>query len=406
MSNERLQNSPLSGLRVVDFTHFLAGPMATMILADLGADVMKIENPAKGDDMRHFPPFDPRLDGQGPAFLWSNRNKRSVGINLKTEQGRAIARELVMGADIVVENFSGQVMKKLGLDYASFADAHPRLIYCSVAAYGRTGSLANRPGFDPVMQAEAGFMSLNGYDDRPGVRTGSSVIDISTGMMASNAIMAAVIARFRTGRGQHVEVSLHDTAFTMTGYVTAQHLFTGYEPKRNGNGSPDTVPTGVIDTADHPIFLVCSNTVIFQRLFRDVLNMPEIADDPALFAPRDRLAQKERVVGLVQEAFRKDTRDNWLAKLRAASVTAGAVRTIAEAVRSEEVAQRGLVTHIPHPTAGTVPNVALPMRFSDTPVVAPVAAPMLSQHTEEVLREALGFDDKQIEEARASGAFS
>jgi crotonobetainyl-CoA:carnitine CoA-transferase CaiB-like acyl-CoA transferase len=397
--------SPLAGLRVIDFTHFLAGPMATLILADGGADVIKIENAARGDEFRHFQPPDPRLGGEGPPFLWCNRNERSVALDLKSEAGREIALALVKDADIVVENFSGRVMNKLGLGYETLSKMNPRLIYCAVSAYGREGPFADRLGFDPVVQAESGFISLNGFPDREGVRTGASVMDMSTGMMASNAILQAVIARYRTGRGQRVEVALYDTAITMIGYVATQHLFSSWEPRRVGNGSADTAPTGVFQASDKPFFLVCSSTPTFQRVFRDVAGMPEIADDPELMKPPGGMAQQARLIGILREVFAKHPRDHWLVKMRECGVPAVAVRTVEEALNSPETLSRGLVTHVTHPTAGTVPNVAGPMRFSETPVVAPVAAPVLGQHTREVLREILAFDDARMEQAARSGAF-
>lgn len=399
------RDGPLAGLRVIDFTHFLAGPVATQILADGGAEVLKIEDASRGDAFRHFLPPDERLGGEGVPFLWCNRNKKSIALDLKSAAGRDIALALAKDADIVVENFSGQVMVRLGLGYETLAAANPRLIYCAISAYGREGEFADRLGFDPVMQAESGFMSLNGYEDREGVRTGSSVMDISTGMMASNAILSAVVARVRTGRGQRVEVALYDTAVTMTGYVTLQNLFNGWQPKRVGNGSADTVPTGVFHAVDGPFFMVCASTVIFQRVFRDVARMPEIAHDAELIRPAGRMAQRERLVGMLGKLFASNTREHWLARLQQAGVPAGPVRTVEEALHSPETRARGLVTQLPHPTAGNVPNVAFPMRFSDTPVVAPVAAPRLGEHTQQVLRELLGFDEAQLSEAARDGAF-
>jgi crotonobetainyl-CoA:carnitine CoA-transferase CaiB-like acyl-CoA transferase len=396
---------PLAGLRVIDFTHFLAGPVATMILADGGAEVVKIEDPARGDAFRHFLPPDERLGGEGVPFLWCNRNKKSVALDLKTDAGRDIALALVKDADVVVENFSGQVMKRLGLGWDTLSALNPRLVYCAISAYGREGEFADRLGFDPVTQAESGFMSMNGYDDRDGVRTGSSVMDISTGMMASNAILSAIVARGRTGKGQRVEVALYDTAITMTGYVTLQNLFNDWQPRRVGNGSADTVPTGVFHASDGPFFMVCASTAIFQRVFRDVAGRPDIADDEELKRPAGRMAQRQRLVDMLATLFSTDTRVHWLARLKQADVPAGAVRTVAEALCSPETKARGLVTQLPHPTAGMVPNVAFPMRFLGTPAPAPVAAPTLGQHTREVLGALLGYDAHRFDEASRAGAF-
>ncbi|MGH8812602.1 MAG: CaiB/BaiF CoA transferase family protein, partial [Advenella sp.] len=239
----------LEGIRVVDFTHFIAGPFATMILADMGADVIKIEAPDRGDDFRQYPPFNESL-GLAAPFLWSNRNKRSLAIDLKSAEGLAIVQELIASADVVVENFSTGVMKRLGLDYQACSKNNPKLIYCSISAYGRDGSFSDRLGFDPIAQAESGFISMNGYADREGVRALSPVMDISTAMMASNAILGALVARARLGKGQELEVSLFDNAILMTGYATLQHLFTSTEHSRHGNTSPDTCPSGAFRAKD------------------------------------------------------------------------------------------------------------------------------------------------------------
>lgn len=398
----RLQSSALGGLRVIDFTHFIAGPMATMILADAGADVIKIEKP-KGDDQRYFAPSEARLDGQGASFLWANRNKRSITLDLKTDAGRAIAQALVRSADVVIENFTSRVMAQYGLDFETLSRENPGLIYCSVSAFGRSGELADRAGFDTIMQGESGFMSLTGYPDRDGVRTGPAVMDMACAMMASNAILIALAARQRTGQGQHVDVPLFDTAVLMTGFMTTQYLFSGKVPKRNGNVSNDVVPSGVFPTADLPVFITCTSTSLFRRLFIDVLKMPEVGDDPELQRIDGRLAQRERVIDILTRALATDTCENWLKRLDAAKVPAGAVRTLPEALESREVKARGLVTQVPHPTAGQVPNVALPLHFSGTPVVPPVAAPMLGQHTDEVLREVLGYSEAKLAELRAAG---
>lgn len=230
----------LEGVRVVDFSHFIAGPFATMILADMGAEVIKVEAPDRGDDLRRYPPVNAELK-QGAPFLWTNRNKRSVAIDLKSPQGIEIARELIAHADVVVENFSTGVMTRFGLDYESCRKIKPEIVYCSVSAYGRDGAFADRLGFDPIAQVESGFVSMNGYADREGVRALSPVMDISTAMMACNAILGALVARERSGMGQAIEVSLFDNAVLMTGYATMQHLFSG----ANLSGAATRVQTPV-----------------------------------------------------------------------------------------------------------------------------------------------------------------
>jgi len=393
---------PLAGLRILDFTHFVAGPLSTMILADLGAEVIKIESP-RGEDFRQFPPADPALGGEGSPFLWANRNKKSVVLNLKSDEGLAIARDLVAGADVLVENFSTGVMDRIGLGYDEVRTINPDLIYTSVSAYGRSGPHADRLGFDTVVQAESGFMSFNGFPDRDGVRVQPVIMDSSTAMMAANGILAALFGRERGAQGQRLDISLYDTSILMTGYGSMQYLMNGVEPSRVGNSSNDTAPTGVFHTSDSAFFVSSSNTAIFQRIFR-VIGRDDIADDPALQDRMERLERREWMRSILSEAFAKEPWAHWAPMLRAAGVPAGEMRTLAAALQSEETRAAGLVTRVPHPTAGFVPNIALPIRMSETPLVDPVAAPILGQHTRSVL-EAMGYDRDRLVELQRAGAF-
>lgn len=395
----------LAGLRVVDFTHFVAGPLATMTLADFGADVVKIEAPVKGDDFRHYPTVDPEIPAQGGPYLWTNRNKKSLALDMKSAAGLEIARALIAGADVLVENFSSGVMERFGLDHATCLALNPRLIYCSVSAYGREGAYADRLGFDPIVQAESGFISMNGYDDRQGVRTGAAIMDTATAMSATNAILLALLARARDGKGQRIEVALYDTAILMTGFGAMQHLTTGYEPRRNGNVSPDTCPSGVFMTADKPVYINCGNDKIFQRLFGQVFERPDIAEDPVYSQRAERLKHREAIFKIMDEAFARHPWSHWAPRLRAASVPHGQVKTLGEALASDESRSRGLITRIPHPIKGWVPNIATPLRLSRTPAVAPQAAPAVGEHSEEVLRDTLGYDDARIAHLRTEGAF-
>src|SRR6201992_1165737 len=282
----------LEGIRVVDFSHFIAGPFATLFLADMGADVIKIEAPGKGDDLRRYPPVHPDLK-HGAPFLWNNRNKRSVSIDLKSPEGLQVVRELIATADVVVENFSTGVMQRHGLDYEACRKLKPEIIYCSVSAYGRDGAFADRLGFDPIAQVESGFVSMNGYPDREGVRALSPVMDISTAMMACNAILGALVSRERSGFGQAIEVALFDNAVLMTGYASLQHLFTGAVPQRHGNTSPDTCPSGVSMSQKKPFYINCGNNKIFHRLMAQVVERPDLADDPVLADRDGRIGRRE-----------------------------------------------------------------------------------------------------------------
>jgi crotonobetainyl-CoA:carnitine CoA-transferase CaiB-like acyl-CoA transferase len=391
----RPANAPkaLDGLRVVDFTHFIAGPFATMMLGDMGADVIKIEAPVRGDEYRYYPPAHPQDSTIGAPYLWSNRNKRSIAIDLKSEEGQRIARELIATADIVVENFSTGVMERLGLDYETCRESNPNVIFCSVSAYGREGAFADRLGFDPVAQAESGFVSMNGYADRLGVRALSPVMDISTAMMACNAMLGALVARERTGKGQKIEVCLFDNALLMTGYASMQHLFTGDEPQRHGNTSPDTCPSGAFHASDGSFYINCGNNKIFHRLAKDVLEMPELTADDA-FGDRDiRIKRRGELFPILEEAFAKQPWSYWQQRMRAASIPCGEIRTVGEALRSPEATERKIVSRLPHPDLGWVPNINLPFRFSETPIVDPVPAPRIGEHSQSILTDVLGYTE-------------
>ena len=394
----------LEGIRIVDFSHFIAGPFATMILADMGAEVIKIEAPSRGDDLRRYPPVHPELQ-HGAPFLWTNRNKESVALDLKSREGADVARELVATADVVVENFSTGVMERFGLDYESCRKIRPEIIYCSVSAYGREGKFADRLGFDPIAQVESGFISMNGYADREGVRALSPVMDISTAMMACNAILGALVSRERSGLGQAVEVSLFDNAVLMTGYATMQYLFSGANPQRHGNTSPDTCPSGVFQAQDCAFYINCGNDKIFQRLMSQVIDRADLASAEIYATGPDRIRRRDELFTILGEAFARQPWLHWQSRMRAAGVPCGQVRTVGEAIRSPEAMERGLVTRIPHDKLGWVPNVSLPIRFSRTPIVDPVAAPAVGQHTEAVLRERLGYDAARFAGLAEAGAF-
>jgi formyl-CoA transferase len=389
-------------LRVIDFSHFIAGPMCTLFLADMGADVIKIENAANGDDFRRF---QPHLGGEGVPFLWVNRNKKGVALDLTNEIAQKIAAELVASADILVENFSRGVMERFGLGYDAMHKLNPRLIYCSVSAYGRDGAMADRLGFDPVIQAETGFMSMNGFPDQPGVRTGPAIMDISTGMTAAIAVLGALAARQSSGRGQRVETALFDTAALMLGFHASNYLATGRNPTRAGNRSADSTPTGTFQTADAPLYITCANDRTFRRLVTTVLERPELAADPRFVSNRDRMAHRDELTVIIEGILAGDSSERWAAKMQAAGVPAGVVRTIEGAFRSFEMAERALASCIPHPTAGEIPNIGSPLRFSETPVLDPIAAPTLGQHTTEVLERVLGYGPERIAELTAGGAF-
>jgi len=392
----------LDGLLVVDFTRVVAGPACTQTLADFGAEVIKIENPDGGDDTRHYEHAD--LAGESAAFVSLNRNKRGIALDLTKPAACDVARELIARADVVVENFSSGVMKKYELDYASVAPGNPRLVYCSISAYGRKGPFASRPGFDPITQAESGFMSLNGFPDGPPVRTGPPAVDMLTGMSACNAILLALYARDRLGRGQHVEVALFDIALAMTQFYGMAYLMTGVNPSRQGNSPNGSPSVGVYHASDAPFYIACANDRLYRRLVIEVLGRPNLSSGE-FGDRRSRTANKEKLRAILTGIFVQDTRENWVAKMKAANIPVGYLRTVEEAFNSPEVRERHRLSQIPHPAAGTVPNIESPLSLGLTPVIDPVAAPLLGQHTREVLSRKLGYDDARITALADAGVF-
>ncbi len=295
-------------------------------------------------------------------------------------------------------------MDRLGLGYEACKATNPKLIFASVSAYGRDGAFADRLGFDPIAQVESGFVSMNGYADRQGVRALSPVMDISSAMMAGNAILGALLARERHGIGQQVEVALFDNAVLMTGYATVQHLFSGDEPQRHGNTSPDTCPSGVFEASDGAFYINCGNSKIFQRLMAQVLDRPDLAAAPDYATPKGRIARREELFGILGLAFARQPWSYWQPRMRAAAVPCGQVRSVGQALRSPEARERGLVSRLPHAQHGWVPNIASPIRYSETPLADPVAAPGIGQHTSEILRDTLGYGEQRIAELKAAGA--
>jgi crotonobetainyl-CoA:carnitine CoA-transferase CaiB-like acyl-CoA transferase len=401
----RSQDAPtaLDGLLVVDFTRVVAGPACTQTLADFGATVIKIENPDGGDDTRAYEHAE--IGGESAAYLSLNRNKRGIALDLAVPEARQVARDLISRADVVVENFSASVMQKFGLDYASVAPTNPRLVYCSISAYGRKGPFASRPGFDPITQAESGFMSLNGFPDGPPVRTGPPIVDMATGMSACNAILLALLARERLGRGQYVEVALFDIATSMTGFYGMAYLISGSNPGRFGN-SPNGSPTvGVYEASDGPLYMACANDRLYRRLVTEVLDRPDLINHPDFATRKARSANKEKLRSVIAGIFASDRLENWMAKMKAANIPVGYLRTVEQGFNAPEARQRQRLSRLPHPTAGFVPNIATPLNMELTPATDPVAAPLLGEHTKEVLRNTLGYDDARLSALAEAGVF-
>jgi crotonobetainyl-CoA:carnitine CoA-transferase CaiB-like acyl-CoA transferase len=393
----------LAGVRVVDFSRVVAGPICTMILADLGAEVIKIEDPNGGDDTRSYPPHN--AAGESASFLGLNRNKRGIVLDLTKPEAREIARGLIAKADILMENFSSGVMRKYGLHWDEARKLNERLIYCAVSAYGRSGPHADRAGFDPITQAESGFMSLNGHPEMPAVRTAVPMIDVTSGMSAAHAILAALYARERLGKGQYVEVALFDDAMQMTMMYGMQYLVAGKVPERFGNAPSLVQPNGPYQAKDGPFFLVAVNDRLYRKLCLDVLNRPDLLEDPRFASNTIRGANRVELDAVLNAAFATAPRATWIARMRAAGVPAGEIRTVAEAFASQEAKDRGIVISAPHTTAGAVPQVRSPLNLSLTPVRAPAGPPVLGEHTAEVLGAELGYDAARIAALQSAGVF-
>jgi len=396
--------APLQGMQVLDFTHYIAGPMASMILADLGATVIKIE-PPEGDRFRTYPPHDATAVTEGAPYLWANRNKLGMAVDVKHPEGQKAIHALLATTDVLIENYATGVMARLGFGVEEVRARYPKLIYCSISAYGRTGSFAKRPGFDSVVQGESGFAEMNGYADRDGVRSASSIMDIGTALMASNGILAALVQRQSTGIGRYVEVSLYHSALVMTGYASMQSLCSGTSPERNGNTSPDTCPTGVFHCKDAKFFLHCGNTQIFQRLMTHVIHREDLATCVDYQTGKGRIADRERIFSVLTDAFRTQPWSQLKLALEQARVPAGEVRDLKSALLSDESFVQQAVTRIPHPSLGWIPNVCTPIRIDGHIPTKPQAAPILGQHTVEILKKFAKYDSVQIDRALASEAF-
>jgi crotonobetainyl-CoA:carnitine CoA-transferase CaiB-like acyl-CoA transferase len=403
----------LDGIRILDLSRVLAGPWCTQTLADLGADVIKIERPGSGDDTRGWgPPF--LKDGAGrdtaeaAYYLGANRNKRSVTCDIAQPAGQALVRELAVRCDVFVENFKVGDMARYGLDYASLKALNPRLVYCSVTGFGQTGPYRERAGYDYAIQGIGGLMSVTGErDDRGGgpQKVGVAVADLFTGMYASVAILAALRHAERTGEGQHVDMALLDTQVAMLANLGANYLVSGQVPGRAGNAHQNIVPYQVFEVApaadghkDH-LILAVGNDGQYAK-FCEVAGRPELATDPRFAKNQDRVRNRAVLVPLLEAIMKGSTKADWLAALEAAKVPCGAINNLAEVFADPQVVQRGMVTEWEHPLQPALRLVASPIKLGATPVRNDLPPPLLGQHTEQVLRELLGCGDARLSELR------
>jgi len=399
---------PLSHLRVLDLSRVLAGPFAAQNLADLGAEVIKVERPGKGDDSRAFgPPY--LADAQGRPgsesayFLAANRGKKSITIDLAKPSGQDLVRQLAEGADVLIENYKCGDLQRYGLDYASLRMRNPRLVYCSVTGFGQTGPYRARPGYDFMVQGMSGLMSVTGHaDGLPGggpMRVGVPIIDILTGMYASLAICAAIAHREKSGEGQYIDMALLDTAMAFLSIQGMSYLCTANAPGRIGNTHPTIVPYQVFATRDGAVILACGNDNLFEK-FCKAAQCAHLASDARFLTNALRVQNRDALDALLGAVFAERTTRQWVALLEEAGVPNGPINSIQEAFAEEQVKARGIRFDLPHPTAGSVPQIASPMHFSATGLRLETPPPTLGQHTDAILR-ALGLSPEQIDALRA-----
>ena len=399
------QAAPLAGIRVLDLSRIIAGPNCTMQLGDLGAEVIKIERPGAGDETRHMRP--PDANGEAHFFFAYNRNKKSIVVDMKSEAGIDLVRRLAAECDVLVENFRPGVTQRLGIDYETLSTDNPGLVYCSISAYGQSGPMADRPGLDPILQAEMGLMSLNGEPDGMALRHPVSLTDLSTSLQAATTICAALVRRKDTGLGEHIDLSLMGGAFTLLANLAQYYLTGGEDPPRFGNSHASAVPVNAFYGSDGKLFYAaCASQPHATKLFRDVLGRPDLIEDPRFATGPDRVRHRQVLIDILSEIFAGETRDHWVQLIQDAGLPAGPVRNVSEALESPEVAAAGLVQTVQHPAAGDIRILRSGVRLANTEDHADQPPPMLGQHTDEVLRDIIGLDDETLAGMRAAGTIA
>ena len=392
-------DAPLKGIRVLDLTRVLAGPYCAMLLGDMGAEVIKIEEPGKGDDTRGWPPF---AGGESTYFMSVNRNKKSVTLNLKAPEGRQILERLARKSDVLLENFRTGTMEKLGLGYATLAKRNPKLVYCAISGFGESGPEAHRGGYDLIVQAESGVMDLTGFADGPPVKVGNSIGDLVAGMSGAHAVTLALLARHRTRRGQKVEIAMLDVMASLLTYQAGMYLNAGRAPARRGNEHPSIVPYEVFKASDAYLVIGAANDSLWERCCR-ALDRPELAKEPRYATVASRVEHRAALVPLLNEILAARPAEEWLKRLEAAGVPAGRIRTVPEVCESEHLRAREMVVTLPHAKAGSVRMMGVPMRLHGTPGRAKTAAPALGTDTEAVLTRVLGMRRPDVRRLRAAG---
>jgi len=391
----------LEGIRVIDLTRVLAGPFCTMLLGDLGADVIKVEVPGRGDDTRQWgPPFTPQ--GESAYFLSANRNKRSLTLNLKSEQGLNILRELIASGDVLIENFRAGTLEGWRLDYDALQQLRPGLIYCTITGYGYTGPYSQRPGYDFIVQAMSGFMSVTGPAEGEPFRAGVAIADLASGIFACNAVLASLFARERSGRGQRIDISLLDCQLALMSYVASNYLVSGEPPKRYGNAHPNIVPYEVFRGSDDYFAFAAGNDAQWAKFCRQV-DHAEWATDPRFATNPARLENRVVLVGLLNELFAGRPVAEWLTLCEQIGLPAGPINSIDRVLDDPQILARGMRIEVDHASEGSLPILGSPLAIPTAPAEVRLAPPTLGQHTDDILGELLGYDRTTIAALRKSG---
>ncbi len=390
---------PLEGLLVLDMSKTLAGPFCTMTLGDMGADVVKVEEPTLGDETRHWSPY---REGQSCFYLAVNRNKRNIAVNLKHPQGAEVVKKLAAKADVMIESFRTGTTEKMGLGYADIHAINPRIIYCAISGFGRTGPLSQKGGYDLMVQAYSGLMSLTGEPDKTPLRVGFSLVDITCGWVAYAGIMTALYQREQTGKGQYVEASLLEGMVSAASYHVVNYLGTGVNPGPLGQGHPSLAPYQMFPSKDGRVMLGAANDGLWKK-FCDVTGRQDLADDPRFRTNRDRVDHRDALISILEDVFQSKTTDEWVELLEGAGIPNSPVNTIADLVDDAQVAHRDMLADVPHPAVAGLRAPACPMKLSDGPSSIRRHPPENGEHTAEILAE-LGYATDDIDSLQASGA--
>jgi crotonobetainyl-CoA:carnitine CoA-transferase CaiB-like acyl-CoA transferase len=400
MTKNTLTDLPLSGYRVLDLSRILAGPYCTMILGDQGAEVIKVERPGTGDDTRTWgPPFS---GGESAYYLCANRNKKSIVVDLKKPEGQNLIRELARVSDVMIENFTPGLMARFGLDYDTIHAINPRLVYASITAYGPDGPYRDRPGYDMVLSAVGGLMYITGEKEGKPCKVGVAVTDVLTGVYASGAITSALLWRERSGRGQHLDISLLDAQISGLANIASNYLVAGQEATRWGTQHESIVPYQVFDTKDRPIAIAVANQKLWVN-FCKVVGREDLLEDPRFASNPKRVENRDALLPLIDELFANKTCDEWMDILVDASIPCGPVNNMEHLFADPQVHHRNMIEEVPHPTIGTLKLVGIPIKYSDTPGTVRLHPPLLGEHTDEIVKSVLGLSDEQIAALKSNG---